>query len=251
MISDLWLFSKRCSTASRALAPAFDRRHPDCSNRFPTMRLQAPSRRRIRPAIRVRGRGRSAFCLCWPRSSGCRPRRLLPELRPADGAVQPVREDAEEGTPAAIGFWWGSTAPEFRCSRARSRARLASRRAPTPCSPANAASKACVGPTSSNGGLVAVPSAQKTHMVGLWPSAPDHETGSGAAARSGWRFPAGSSKMRGGSGQSGRLIFGDCVPAQKMGCSLENFAFIVEMIDGSVQKGLKSGGELTASRRRC
>ena len=196
MISDLWLFSKRHSTASRALAPAFDQRHPDCSNRFPTMRLQAPSRRRIRPAIRVRGRGRSAFCLCWPRSSGCRPRRLLPELRPADGAVQPVREDAEEGTPAAIGFWWGSTAPEFRCSRARSRARLASRRAPTPCSPANAASKACVGPTSSNGGLVAVPS------------------------------------------------------AQKMGCSLENFNFIVEMVNCSVQEGRKSAGELTASRRR-
>ncbi len=59
-----------------------------------------------------------------------------------------------------------------------------------------------------------VPS-QKTHMIGLWPPAPDHETVSGAAARSGWRFPAGSSMMRGGSGQSGRLIFGDAVPAQK------------------------------------
>ena len=110
MISGPRLFSKRHQTASRALAPAFDRRHPDCSNRFPTMRLQTLPRHRIRPAIRVRGRGRSAFGPCRPRSGGRKPRRLPPELRPADGAVRPVREDAEEGTSAA---------PEFRCSRGR------------------------------------------------------------------------------------------------------------------------------------
>ena len=97
MISGLRLFSKRHSTASMALAPAFDRRHPDCPNRFPTMCLQTLPRRRIRPAIRVRGRGRSAFGPCWPRSGGRGPRRLPPELRPADGAVRPDRKDAEEG----------------------------------------------------------------------------------------------------------------------------------------------------------
>ena len=144
MISGLRLFSKRHSTASMALAPAFDRRHPDCPNRFPTMCLQALPRRRIRPAIRVRGRGRSAFGACWPHSGGRRSRRLPPELRPADGAVRPIREDAEEGTSAA---------PEFRCSRARS----ASRREPTPCPPPDAASKTCAGPTSSIGGPVMPP----------------------------------------------------------------------------------------------
>ena len=128
MISGLRLFSKRHSTADRALATAFDRRHPDCSNRFPTMCLQTLPRRRIRPAIRVRGRGRSAFGPCWPRSGGRGPRRLPPELRPADEAVRPGREDAEEGTSAT---------PEFRFSRARS----ASGREPTPCSPPDAASK--------------------------------------------------------------------------------------------------------------
>ena len=100
MISGLRLFSKRHPAASRALATAFDRRHPDCSNRFPTMCLQTLPRSRIRPAIRVRGRGRSAFGPCWSRSGGRGPRRLPPELRPADGAVRPIREDAEEGTSA-------------------------------------------------------------------------------------------------------------------------------------------------------
>ena len=33
-------------------------------------------RRRIRPAIRTFGRGRSTFGSCWPRGSGRRPRRL-------------------------------------------------------------------------------------------------------------------------------------------------------------------------------
>ena len=143
-ISGLRLFSKRHSTASRASASAFDRRHPDCSNRFPTMCLQTLPRRRIRPAIRVRGRGRSAFGPCRPRSGGRGPRRLPPELRPADGAVRPAREDAEEGTSAM---------PEFRCSRARS----ASGREPTPCPPPDAASKTCAGPTSSIGGPVMPP----------------------------------------------------------------------------------------------
>ena len=148
MISGPRLFSKRHPAASKAQASAFDRRHPDCSNRFPTMHLQTLPRRRIRPAIRVCGRSRSAFGPCWPRSGGCVPRRLPPELRPADGAVRPVREDAEEGTSAA---------PEFRCSRARPRARPANRRAPTPCSPPDAASKTCAGPTSSIGGPVMPP----------------------------------------------------------------------------------------------
>ena len=52
-------------------------------------------------------------------------------------------------------------------------------------------------------------------MIGLWPFAPDYETGSRAAARARRRFPAGSSMMRGGSRQSGRLIFDDCVPVQR------------------------------------
>ena len=33
------MFSKRHPMASPALAPAIDRRHPDCLNRFPTMQL--------------------------------------------------------------------------------------------------------------------------------------------------------------------------------------------------------------------
>ena len=144
MISGLRLFSKRHSTASRALSPAFDRRHPGCSNRFPTMCLRTLPRRRIRPAIRVRGRGRSAFGPCWLYSGGRRSRRLPPKLRPADGTVRPIREDAEEGTSAA---------PEFRCSRSKS----ASRREPAPCSPPDAASKTCAGPTSSIGGPVMPP----------------------------------------------------------------------------------------------
>ena len=46
-------------------------------NQLPTMYLQRRfPRRLIRPAIRASGRGRIAFCLCWPHSSGCRPRRL-------------------------------------------------------------------------------------------------------------------------------------------------------------------------------
>ena len=56
---------------------------------------------------------------------------------------------------------------------------------------------------------------QKTHMISHWPPAPDHETGSGASSRSGWQFPSGSWMMPSGSRQSGRLIFGDPVPAQK------------------------------------
>ena len=97
------LFSKQHQTSNRALAPAFDRCHLECSNRFPTMCLQTLSRRRIRPAIRVCGRGRSAIGPCWFRSGGCRTRRLLPELRPTDDAVRPIREDAEEGTTDGSG----------------------------------------------------------------------------------------------------------------------------------------------------
>ena len=163
MISDLRLSLKRRSTASRALAPAFDRRHLDCSNLFPTMRLQALSRCRIRPAISVRGRGRSAFGPCWPRSSVCGPRRLLPEFAVGgwSGTADPGRCRGRDARGKRV--LMGATAPEFRCSRAR--VRLASRRVPTPRSPSNAASKTYVVPTSSNGGLVAVPSAQKKGIL--------------------------------------------------------------------------------------
>ena len=48
---------------------------------------------------------------------------------------------------------------------------------------------------------------QKTHMVGPWPPAPDHETGSGASSRSGRQFPSGSWMMRGGSRQKWTSCF--------------------------------------------
>ena len=34
------MFSRQHLMASAALVPAFDQRHPDCLNRFPTMRLR-------------------------------------------------------------------------------------------------------------------------------------------------------------------------------------------------------------------
>ena len=61
----------------------------------------------------------------------------------------------------------------------------------------------------------------KTHMIGLCPFTPDHETDSGRwpprrpRSVASWCFPAGSRMMFGGSGRSGRSFFGDKVPDTK------------------------------------
>ena len=60
------MFSRQHPAASRALAPAFDQRHPDSLNRLPAMRLQALSAMPD-PTVSPRFlscRGRSAFGSC-------------------------------------------------------------------------------------------------------------------------------------------------------------------------------------------
>ena len=54
------MFSRLHPLASTLLARAVDERHPAPLSRLPTVRLQALSRCRIRPAGRASDRGRSA-----------------------------------------------------------------------------------------------------------------------------------------------------------------------------------------------
>ena len=78
MISGLRSFSIQHSATSRALAPAFDQRHPDLLKRHPTICLQELSTLPD-PTGNPRFRQRSqAFDPCWPRIGRCRSQRLCP-----------------------------------------------------------------------------------------------------------------------------------------------------------------------------
>ena len=59
------MFLERHPTAGRALASAFDQRHPACLNRFPPMRLQAFSTTPDPTGKPRSGRGHDAFGPCW------------------------------------------------------------------------------------------------------------------------------------------------------------------------------------------
>ena len=71
------MFSGQHPTSSRALVPALDQRcpapfEPAADDVLASSFHDAGSDR----AVRASGRGFSEFGPCWPRSIGCRPRRL-------------------------------------------------------------------------------------------------------------------------------------------------------------------------------
>ena len=86
--------------------------------------------------------------------------------RPASPAARPARTECTATSAASADCrsdpaWWKTSASTSSGTTGR-------KRAPTPCSPPYAASKTCVGPTSSIGGLVAPqPPAQKWDAPGF------------------------------------------------------------------------------------